>query len=101
VLDHVAFNAFSDRWRANHGSVYGKAKNGQTMQQAWQAYQNSPVYKQTVQTPYTQLLRNGGFAKPPAKALGGPVRITGDADYAKLRSGAQFVGPDGVLRTKP
>jgi hypothetical protein len=30
-----------------------------------------------------------------------PVRITGDADYAKLKSGTVFVGPDGVPRTKP
>ena len=32
---------------------------------------------------------------------GGPVRIKGDADYAKLPSGAQFIGPDGVMRRKP
>jgi hypothetical protein len=32
---------------------------------------------------------------------GGPVKINGDADFAKLPSGAEFVGPDGVRRRKP
>ena len=31
----------------------------------------------------------------------GPVRISSDADYAALPSGAKFMGPDGVLRQKP
>ena len=30
-----------------------------------------------------------------------PVRITGDADYNRLPSGARFIGPDGVERVKP
>jgi len=60
VLDRIAFNAFSDRWRANHGTVYGKDKSGRTMQKAWADYMNTPAYKQTVLTPYTQLLANGG-----------------------------------------
>jgi len=29
-----------------------------------------------------------------------PVKITGDADYAKLPSGAQYIAPDGTTRTK-
>ena len=32
---------------------------------------------------------------------GGPVRIAGDADYARLPSGTVFIGPDGKRRTKP
>lgn len=56
TLDKIAFNAFMDRWRANNGSAYGKAKNGQTATQAWASYQNSPQYKRTVLTPYTKLL---------------------------------------------
>jgi hypothetical protein len=32
---------------------------------------------------------------------GGPVKISGDEDFEKLPSGATFVGPDGVMRTKP
>lgn len=32
--------------------------------------------------------------------LGGPTRVTGDADYAKLPVGAQYIGPDGKQRTK-
>jgi len=31
----------------------------------------------------------------------GPTKISGDADYAKLPSGAQFIGPDGHVRRKP
>jgi hypothetical protein len=30
-----------------------------------------------------------------------PVKITGDADYARLPSGARFIGPDNQLRRKP
>lgn len=30
-----------------------------------------------------------------------PVKITGDADYAKLPSGSLFIGPDGHTRRKP
>jgi hypothetical protein len=30
-----------------------------------------------------------------------PVKVSGDADYAKLASGTRFIGPDGKLRTKP
>ena len=38
----------------------------------------------------------------PAKPAGGqPARITGDADYNALPSGATFVGPDGKTRRKP
>lgn len=32
---------------------------------------------------------------------GGPVTIKDDADYAKLPSGTDFIGPDGHVRTKP
>ena len=39
-------------------------------------------------------------AAPPA-APAGPVKIVGDADYAKLPSGAHFIGPDGHERIKP
>src|SRR5215831_72503 len=31
----------------------------------------------------------------------GPVRIQGDEDYNKLKSGTPFIGPDGVPRIKP
>lgn len=30
----------------------------------------------------------------------GPVKITGDSDYAKLPSGAHYLAPDGSMRTK-
>ena len=39
--------------------------------------------------------------RKPQGAAGAPVKISGDADFAKLPSGAQFVGPDGVARRKP
>lgn len=84
VLDRNAFNAFSARWRANHNSVYAKAKNGQTMEQAWEAYTASPAYKQTVLTPYTQLLANGGSATPPRspkKVAGGNLQQGADGVY--------------------
>lgn len=38
-----------------------------------------------------------------AKALKSmlPAKITGDADYAKLKSGSFYIGPDGKTRQKP
>lgn len=47
---------------------------------------------------------NGGQPQgAPQQSQGAPVRLnpqSADADYAKLRRGAQFVGPDGKTRTK-
>lgn len=36
----------------------------------------------------------------PAAASGGPTRISSEAEWARLPSGAQYIGPDGKLRTK-
>jgi len=36
-----------------------------------------------------------------ASSAASPVKITGDDDFAKLPSGAHFIGPDGQLRQKP
>ena len=50
------------------------------------------------------LYGSGGAGKhppvnpPPSKA---PRKITGDADYNSLKSGEEFIGPDGVKRRKP
>lgn len=38
---------------------------------------------------------------PAPDANAAPTKINGDADYAKLPSGALFVGPDGKTRRKP
>lgn len=42
------------------------------------------------------------FLSPAGKSAegAGPVHIGGDADYAKLPAGSQYIGPDGVLRMK-
>lgn len=42
---------------------------------------------------------NARQVAPPAQG-GAPVKITGDADFNKLPKGAQYIGPDGVLRMK-
>lgn len=42
----------------------------------------------------------GGAAKAAAAEPAGPTRITNDAEYAKLPKGAQYVAPDGKVRTK-
>jgi hypothetical protein len=39
--------------------------------------------------------------QPPKAASAGPARVQNDADYAKLPSGTQFIGPDGKVRVKP
>ncbi|MGL4967010.1 MAG: hypothetical protein ACRC67_37665 [Inquilinus sp.] len=40
-------------------------------------------------------------APQPGQQSGGPARVTNDAEYDALPSGAAFVGPDGVQRRKP
>lgn len=70
VLDQEAYSRASDNWRSMFGSVHHKSKTGKTFQQFWTDYTRSPAYKQTVMTPYTQLMRNGGRASPP-KLKGG------------------------------
>jgi hypothetical protein len=42
-----------------------------------------------------------GVDIPPAPTKGRPVKITGDADFAKLAPGTEFIGPDGKRRRKP
>jgi hypothetical protein len=39
--------------------------------------------------------------KPDSSDAGNPIRITGDADYDKLPSGTEFIGPDGKKYRKP
>lgn len=37
----------------------------------------------------------------PAAAARGPARVKNDADYARLKPGTEFIGPDGKKRRKP
>lgn len=46
--------------------------------------------------------KTSGPASPPKPAAdAGPKRITSDAEYDALPSGAEFIGPDGKKRRKP
>jgi len=40
-------------------------------------------------------------SSPADQPQSGPVRVTSDADYAKLPSGTEFIAPDGSHRRKP
>ena len=67
---------------------------------------NSPDYlgkrSAEFQRSLEEQLRDQAEALKPGShaASAGPVRIAGDADYAKLPKGARYVGPDGVVRVK-
>ena len=41
------------------------------------------------------------FAAPAAEPAAGPTKIANDDDFNKLKSGQEFIGPDGVKRRKP
>lgn len=43
----------------------------------------------------------GGSGTPAKQGGAGPQKITSNADYAALKSGTQFLAPDGTTRTKP
>ena len=45
--------------------------------------------------------RYAGKGAPTPKPTGGPAKVTSDADYNALPSGATFIGPDGKTRRKP
>ena len=48
-----------------------------------------------------QKARISGRDTPSASDTGTPVRISSDAEYANLPSGASFIAPDGTTRKKP
>ena len=51
-----------------------------------------------------RLAAGSGSARVPQSTPGtggGPVKIKGDADFAALPSGTEFIGPDGKRRRKP
>jgi len=49
----------------------------------------------------TYKTRATGSAPAQPQQQQGPARVTNDADFAKLPSGALFIGPDGHVRRKP
>lgn len=46
-------------------------------------------------------LNQAPAAAQPAPPAGGPIQITGDADYEALAPGTTFIAPDGSQRVKP
>lgn len=69
--------------------------------QAFQEYLR--VQRDTFSTPVNQRQPGATQAQPQQRPQQGsqPVRITSDADFSSLPSGALFVGPDGKTRRKP
>lgn len=61
----------------------------QQHQEAERSAPGGPAYSPMVQMPERK------------QSTQAPVRITGDADYNALPSGASFIGPDGRTRRKP
>ena len=64
-------------------------KHIQQHQDAERNAPGGPAYSPMVQMPERK------------QSMQAPVRITGDADYNALPSGASFIGPDGRTRRKP
>ena len=110
----IEYSAFLDEYSQRNGNLLGSTED-------WQAYVNAnPLLQEgangliqrrprnQVQSwrdfmGYGERQRGGsqsrGGGNQPAPT--GPVRIQNDAEYARLPSGTNFIGPDGVVRRKP
>ncbi len=84
-------NTFKQRWAARNGGLNARDKQGRSYPEALDAAFKRPEVKQQTMAPWA---RNGGGTSQPR-------RISGDAEFDQLPSGAQFIGPDGKLRIKP
>ena len=74
-----------DQLRANLAHIRGEYRTRAAEMGARTAQPGSPV----------------ASPRPMAARPQGPVKIMGDADYARLPSGAEFIAPDGSHRRKP
>jgi hypothetical protein len=83
----IDFLEQATKWRDNWISQQeqGKTKGAEPS--------NQPVGKQQAPAPQEN--------KPVTGGTGNLIRITGDADYDKLPSGTEFIGPDGKRYRKP
>ena len=64
------------------------------------AYENQYV-EEFARYPGRFQLDKTGAAPAAAAATRGPARVKSDADYARLKPGTLFIGPDGKQRRKP
>lgn len=80
------------------------------LSQARNAYQSRKMRNSAVVDRYTKIAQRNGVNPDDVVGDmsvfedaedGAPMKITSDADYDKLPSGTEFVGPDGVTRRKP
>lgn len=110
----IEYSAFLDEYSQRNGNLLGSTED-------WQAYVNAnPLLQEGAngliqlrprdqvqswrdfmgygerQRGGSQSRAGGGQAAPT-----GLVRIQNDAEYARLPSGTNFIGPDGVIRRKP
>jgi len=99
--DQVAVNNYLKVWQSTEGSKFNPddaaALQAATMNAKLSAVSGGQPQQSQYQPQTVTLQQPATATQRPT----GPVRITGDADYAKLASGTQFVGPDGHMRIKP
>lgn len=92
--------------RKESGAVIGDEEMAREIRTYFpQAGDGPEVIKQKAQSraqALEQMRSSAGRSKPTQAApVGAPVRVTNDADYAKVPSGAIYIAPDGKTRRKP
>lgn len=97
-----ALGAISDRegqMLQNAMAPLGKAQSPQQVRQSLQTIlDHIEASKARIRDAYNDHWnRNGAAAR---QEMGGPARIRDDSDYARLPSGAQYIDPEGNVRTK-
>jgi hypothetical protein len=91
----AAYAASLSKWTEMLGSPSATNKDGMTFDRFWGQYSAKALPRPDIARAMT-----AGKTQVPQRTAG-PVKISGDADYNRLPSGAVFIGPDGVKRTKP
>jgi hypothetical protein len=92
----AAYAASLSRWTELLGSPSATNAQGMTFDRFWGDYSAKALPRPDLARAMT-----AGKTQVPQRASAGPVKISGDADYNRLPSGAVFIGPDGVKRKKP
>ena len=86
-------NAYADQ----HGGQINRGFD----QEVRNHFREKPLFTDQEVDNYNGLLSGKSQMQQQPPQASGPARIAGDEDFAKLPSGAQFIGPDGKLRRKP
>jgi len=100
----IAADRLNKRGNIITGALRRRARalvaNGHDINAVREMFGNEPMIVDGLETALPGNRQQASAPSAPQQQ-GAPARITNDADFAKLPSGALFIGPDGHVRRKP